>query len=185
MLDDKPALGDDAAEIVIGNLQGANIAAAYGTGLGLVGTGAYGGGTGDPTLGVGTLGTLGKFGPGDGSGEGPGRGYGVGVGKLRTRQATVPQIIPGVVTSQGALDKEIIRRIVRRHVNEVKYCYDQALVRQPKLDGRLVVKFTIAGTGQVLASVVQSSTLGVASLEFCVVNASGAGSSRRPNRAGW
>jgi TonB family protein len=72
---------------------------------------------------------------------------------------------------RGQLDKEIIRRIVRRHVNEVKYCYDQALARQPKLDGRLVTQFTISGTGQVLASVVQSSTLQSPAVEMCVVNA--------------
>jgi TonB family protein len=76
-----------------------------------------------------------------------------------------------MVTAQGALDKEIIRRIVRRHLNEVKYCYDQALVRQPKLDGRVVVKFTISGTGQVLASFVQSTTLGSPAVEMCVANA--------------
>ena len=72
---------------------------------------------------------------------------------------------------RGSLDKEIIRRIVRRHLNEVKYCYDQALARQPKLDGRMVAQFTIAGTGQVLASVVQSSTLGAPAVEMCVANA--------------
>ena len=56
-------------------------------------------------------------------------------------------------------------------MNEVKYCYDQALARQPKLDGRLVTQFTISGTGQVLASVVQSSTLRSPAVEMCVSNA--------------
>ncbi len=171
VMDDKPALGDDAAT-VLGHLQGTNIAAAYGTGLGLVGTGAFGGGTGEHTLGAGVIGTLGKFGAGDGVGDGPGRGpYGSGVGRLRTRRTITPDPILGVATVRGQLDKEIIRRIVRRHVNEVKYCYDQALARQPKLDGRLVTQFTISGTGQVLASVVQSSTLGSPAVEMCVVNA--------------
>jgi len=171
VLDDKPAMGDDPAT-VLGDLKGTTVAWNLGTGMAAIGTGEYGGGTGDHTLGTATIGTLGKFGPGDGPGTGPGRDYGGrGVGVLASRKAKPPEIIPGMVTSHGSLDKEIIRRIVRRHLNEVKYCYDQALVRQPKLDGRLVAQFTIAGTGRVIASVVQSSTLGSTPVEMCVVNA--------------
>jgi hypothetical protein len=171
VLDDKPVMGDDA-ETVLGALIGSTVASNWGTGLAAVGTGEHGGGTGDRTLGTAVLGTKGRFGPGDGPATGPGRDYGgTGVGVLATRKPKGPEIIPGTVTSHGSLDKEIIRRIVRRHLNEVKYCYDQALVRQPKLDGRLVAQFTISGNGRVIASVVQSSTLGSTPVEMCVVNA--------------
>ncbi len=71
----------------------------------------------------------------------------------------------------GALDKEIIRREIRRHLNEVRYCYEQGLVHKPQLQGRLVVRFTIAPTGRVLAAAPQSSTLGMASVENCIVQA--------------
>ena len=67
-----------------------------------------------------------------------------------------------MATVRGALDKEIIRRIVRRHLNEVKYCYDQALARQPKLDGRMVAQFTISGTRPGLASVRSELDAGLA-----------------------
>jgi TonB family protein len=165
----RAALGPDAAT-VIANLHGADVASAYGLGgLTSLGTGSGGGGTGERTLGLGGIGTLGKFGGGAGPGDGP--GYGYGVGRLGTRRAKVPDVTPGILQVRGTLDKEIIRRIVRRNINQVKYCYDQALARHPKLDGRLVAQFTIAGNGQVLASVVQSSTLGVASVDLCVVNA--------------
>ena len=53
----------------------------------------------------------------------------------------------------------------------MKYCYDQALVKSPKLDGRLVTQFTISGSGQVLASVVQSSTLESPAVALCVTDA--------------
>jgi len=167
----RAALGPDV-RTVIGNLHGTDVASAYGLGgLHEIGSGAGGGGTGERTLGLGGIGTLGRYGPGAGTGDGPGRGYGTGVGRLGTRQAKTPEIIPGIVSAQGSLDKEIIRRIVRRHLNEVKYCYDQALARQPKLDGRVVAKFTISGTGQVLASFIQSTTLGSPAVELCVANA--------------
>jgi TonB family protein len=165
------ALGPDK-QTVIGNLDGTTIASAYGVGgMHMIGSGEGGGGTGEHTLGLGGLGTLGRYGAGIGPGNGPGVGYGDGMGKLRTRKTMTPQIMQGVVSSQGVLDKEIIRRIVRRHLNEVKYCYEQALAKQPKLDGRIVMKFTIAGTGQVIASFVQSSTLGSPAVEMCVANA--------------
>jgi hypothetical protein len=169
VMDDQPALGPEA-KTLLGNLVATNEGNAWGTGLGLVGTGEGGGGTGEHTIGTGRFNTLGRYGDGVGTGIGSGR-YGTGVGTLGTRKAKPPEILPGMVTTHGNLDKEIIRRIVRRHLNEVKYCYDQALVHNPKLDGRLVAQFTIAGNGQVIASVRQSSTLGSPQVEMCVVNA--------------
>jgi TonB family protein len=163
-----PALGRDA-ENVLGNMHGTTIAGAFGAGgLGSSGTGAGGGGTGERTLGLGRLGTMGRF--GSGPGDGPGYGANKG-GFIGRRQARVPDIVGGIATVRGTLDKEIIRRIVRRHVNEVRYCYQQGLTARPSLEGRAVVQFTIAPTGQVLASVLQSSTLGAVGVEKCVVDA--------------
>ena len=75
----------------------------------------------------------------------------------------------GIASVRGTLDKEIVRRIIRRHINEVKYCYELGLARRRALDGRVVVQFTIASSGQVIASVLGSSTLGDAKVESCVV----------------
>ncbi|HXU60585.1 MAG TPA: AgmX/PglI C-terminal domain-containing protein [Polyangia bacterium] len=162
-----PAMGPDARD-VLGNLQGATIAEAYGAGnLGRLGSGAGDAGTGEGTLGTGTLATLGRF----GSGPGGDSRYGAEVGKLARRPPHVPDPTIGQASVRGALDKEIIRRIVRRHVNEVRYCYDQALAAHPSLAGRVVVQFTIAPTGRVLASLVQSTTLGSPAVEACVVGA--------------
>lgn len=71
----------------------------------------------------------------------------------------------------GSVDKEIIRRIIRRHINEVKYCYEQELTKKPDLGGRIMVQFTIAASGQVIASVLQNSTMGNARVENCTVQA--------------
>jgi TonB family protein len=80
-------------------------------------------------------------------------------------------VLPGSAVVRGSLDKEIIRRIIRRHINEVKYCYEQELVRKPELGGRVSVQFTIAATGQVVTSVLQNSTMGNLRVENCVVQA--------------
>lgn len=72
---------------------------------------------------------------------------------------------------RGSLDKEEIRRVVRRHINEIKHCYEQGLTRRPDLEGRLVVKFTIGKTGSVVSAIIQDSTLGDRQVEQCIASA--------------
>jgi TonB family protein len=160
------ALGADSDNI-LGGLVGAEIGEAYGVnGLGLVGTGWGGGGTGEGTLGLDRYGTLGK-----GGGGGKNSGYGRSVGGLAGHKTIGPSIIQGQATVRGSLDREIIRRIIRRHINEVKFCYEGELIKNARLAGRVSIQFTISGTGQVIASVLQSSTMGNLRVESCVVQA--------------
>ena len=161
------AVGNDDAD-VWGGLTGTEIGEAYGVGgLGLVGTGRGGGGTGEGTIGLGNTGLIGKGG-GGGTGSGYGRGAGAGFGGRGTRVPTVRQAKAEV---QGALDKDIIRRIVRAHINEVRYCYNQALARDPNAKGRVAVQFTIGGTGKVPSAVVQETTLKDPGVGNCIAQA--------------
>jgi TonB family protein len=166
----------------MGDLHSALVASTFGPGgLGQVGTGRGGGGTGEETLGLGKLGTMGKF--GDGPGEGLRYGANKG-GLLARRKPITPDVFIGDSSVRGSLDKEIIRRIVRRNINQVRYCYQQGLTARPSLEGRAVVQFTIAPTGQVLASVLQSSTLNAVAVESCVVNAVKRWEFPKPNGGG-
>ncbi|HVZ89760.1 MAG TPA: AgmX/PglI C-terminal domain-containing protein [Polyangia bacterium] len=163
------ALGADARS-AMGELVATTIGDSFGHGgLGTNGTGAYGAGTHEGTIGTGALQTvgLGHW----GSGNGPGVDYGANVGQLRARHAVAPDVIPSIASVRGSLDREIIRRIVRRHLNEVRYCYNQGLVAKPSLAGRLVVQFAIAPTGVVQSSLMQSSSLDTPAVESCVVTA--------------
>jgi TonB family protein len=153
----------DAQENILGNLVGDQFAGGWGTGgWGVTGTGAGGGGMHLATIGMGNFNTLGR----DGYGHKP------GIGGLGPRTAhKLPTITSGITTVRGSLDKEIIRRVVRLHMNEVKYCYDQELVRKAGIEGRVSIQFVISPMGQVLSSVLQSSTMGNVSVEKCVVDA--------------
>ena len=165
----------DAQEDIVGNLLAADLGNGYGfRGLGLTGTGYYGGGAGLATIGIGNYNTL-------GGGYGHDRGLG-GLG--RKPQHKIGGVIPGQVTTRGSLDKEIIRRIVRAHMNEVKYCYDQELVRNKDLAGRVSIQFVISGTGQVINSLVQSTTMNNVRVESCVVGAVKRWSFPKPEGAG-
>jgi TonB family protein len=161
------AVGNDD-EDVWGGLTGTEIGEAFGVGgLGLVGTGRGGGGTGEGTIGLGNVGLIGKGG-GGGTGSGYGRGSGAGFGGRGKR---VPQVRQAKASVKGALDKDIIRRIVRAHINEVRHCYNQGLVRDPNLKGRVAVQFTIGPTGKVPVAVVAQSSLKDGSVANCVAKA--------------
>ena len=160
------ALGRDA-EDAMGGLVGTEVGDAYGAGgFGLVGSGRGGGGTGEGTIGLGNLGTIGR-----GSGAPGGGMYGARAGALKARKAGAPEVVPGTAEVRGSLDKELIRRIIRRHLNEVKFCYEKELTRNPNLQGRVMVQFTISPTGSVVASIVQSSTMGNPIVEQCIAGA--------------
>jgi hypothetical protein len=75
--------------------------------------------------------------------RGGGGGYGAKVGALKGRKAGSPEVVPGTAEVRGSLDKELIRRIIRRHINEVKFCYERELTRYPDMEGRVMVNFTI------------------------------------------
>ncbi len=160
------ALGNDPMS-ALGALMGDQIGENFGFGgLGLRGTGRGGGGTGEGTIGLGNLGTIGH-----GAGGGTGSGYGRGAGGFRGRGARVPRIRQGTAEVRGSLSKEVIRRVVRRHINEVKFCYEQELNKNPDLEGRVVVKFIIAASGAVQSAVVASSSIHNSRVESCVVQA--------------
>jgi TonB family protein len=135
------------------------------SGLGLNGTGRGGGGEGEGSIGLGAQGTIGHGGGGGGS------GYGRGVGGLGTKKGKAPKVKTGSALVHGALSKEIIRRVIRRHLNEVKYCYEKQLPQAPDMAGVVSVKFIINGTGNVQNSAVSNSSLGSAPVEQCVAQA--------------
>ncbi len=163
------ALGPDS-QTVMGALVAGPPGVAYGhSGFGSAGSGDGDAGTGEGTIGGdGPLATIGTF----GGGGKDGWRYGRGVGTLAARPPRHgPEIIPGILSVHGTLDREIIRRTIRRHLNEIRFCYEQELSTHRTLAGRMVVQFSIAGSGQVLTSVMQSSTLGNVRVENCAVQA--------------
>ena len=124
------ALGYDPMS-ALGALMGDQIGENFGFGgLGLRGTGRGGGGTGEGTIGLGNIGTIGH-----GGGGGTGSGYGRGAGGFRGRDAKVPSIRSGKADVRGSLSKEVIRRVIQRHINEVRFCYEQELNSASRLSG--------------------------------------------------
>jgi hypothetical protein len=72
--------------------------------------------------------------------------------RSRGHQPMVPHI-GDPVTSGPGYDKSIIRRYIRRRLNEIGYCYEKQLLAHPSLEGEVMATFLISPAG-----VVQSST---------------------------
>ena len=77
----------------------------------------------------------------------------------------------GEAEVKGSMDKDVIRRVIRQHIGEVKRCYEAELVKNPHLAGKVMVRFTIGTDGKVTESAIQETTLGNAAAEKCISDA--------------
>jgi hypothetical protein len=69
---------------------------------------------------------------------------------------------------EGGLAKDVVGRIVRRHWNEIRYCYEKELAKDPNLAGKVSMSFRIGPMGDVLSAQVSESTLGNEAAEQCM-----------------
>jgi pSer/pThr/pTyr-binding forkhead associated (FHA) protein len=148
----------------VGNMFGPVVGDSYGVGgLGLKGTGTGGGGQGE-TIGIGGVGTKGR-----GGGLG---GYGTGVGGLGRKAERDVSIQTGQVAVLGAIDKELIRRVIQEHASQIRYCYEQELQRDPKLEGKVVIRWIINADGHVSNPQVDGggTTLGNDAVHRCMMD---------------
>jgi len=122
--------------------------------------GVLGGSGSTSTFGVGSLRLAGRGGGAAGYGGGGG-----GLGGKAGRNINISQGSPIVM---GSLDKEIIRRIIRQNITQIRYCYERELTRSPGLYGKIMVKFIIAATGRVSNSSIAQTTMKNAAVESCI-----------------
>ncbi|MBS2030165.1 MAG: AgmX/PglI C-terminal domain-containing protein [Deltaproteobacteria bacterium] len=127
-------------------------------GMGLRG-GPGGGDPGGTTFGIGAV-----------PGHGP--GYGDRAVKLCTGADCKVHADP-VITNDGpqvvgSLDRELIRQVIHRNHGSIRYCYDQALVRNPSLTGRVDMHFVIGAEGSVIQANVAASSAQDNELDACL-----------------
>lgn len=140
----------------LGGLRGASMGDAGGAGgLGSRGTGAGGGGN---ALGIGGLGS--------GTGRGSGGRGGIDLGG---RGKGMTRVQPGKVISRGSLSREEIQRVIRRVMNQIKFCYERELNKNPNLEGKIVASWVIQGSGDVGTAKASQNTMGNAKVEKCVM----------------
>lgn len=70
---------------------------------------------------------------------------------------------------QGGLGADQVRRVVSAHVGALRACYEKELQRNPKLIGRVTLKWGVEPEGTVSAASIASSTLANPAVESCLV----------------
>lgn len=68
----------------------------------------------------------------------------------------------------GTLNAAEIDEVVKRHMSQIRYCYQRELQRHPELGGKVVMKFTIAGDGSVSSTSPKVDTLGDGAVATCL-----------------
>lgn len=101
-------------------------------------------------------------------GSGYARGSGAGFGGRGKR---VAQVRHAKAQVDGALDRDIVRKHVRKHINDVRACYNLGLTPSPNLQGRVAIEFVIAPSGKVSESKVQATTMKDPGPSECIAEA--------------
>jgi hypothetical protein len=117
------------------------------------------------------LGPRGDLGGGEAealTGFGPsGRGFGPGGPGGPGKEEGMLRSSPEERVTLGALRPDQIDEVVRRHLSQIRYCYQRELQRSPELTGKVTVKFTIGGDG-VVSSARTTGTLESDAVETCI-----------------
>lgn len=69
----------------------------------------------------------------------------------------------------GGLDREVIAQTIKGYLGQILYCYERQLSASPELEGKVAVKFTIAGDGKVNAPKINESSLRNSTVESCIL----------------
>jgi TonB family protein len=72
-------------------------------------------------------------------------------------------------TVDEGLTKDEVGQTIHKHMKEIRYCYETAMIRSPDIEGKLVVHFTIGNAGSVRSTGIRSSTVPDQRLDDCVL----------------
>ena len=102
--------------------------------------------------------------------SGSGQGFGAGHGRLgRSHRTHPPRVRMGATSVSGRLPPEIIQRIVRQNFGRFRACYEQGLLANPSLNGRIGVRFIIGRDGHVSGVQASQGTTMPEAVSSCVV----------------
>lgn len=145
-LDAELAMGLDA----FGGTMGAG-------GGGFAGTGAWGGG--------------GDFGPSDLRGiAGLSKDDAEGAAtRVKFKGAGAPRVVTGPISVDGELDRQTVQRYIQSKLDQIRYCYQSEVQRNPNLAGQIRAEWVILPTGNVASVKIGQTTLNSPAVEKCVV----------------
>lgn len=103
-----------------------------------------------------------------GSENGYGSGTGVNVNGQGKGQIEIGLNAADATVDEG-LTKEEVARVIHSHMQEIRYCYESAIIKDATLAGKLLVDFKINGNGVVPNAAISEATLHDAQVTNCLV----------------
>lgn len=162
------------ASVFNGDVAGGALNAALGTidgnrvaGRGSAGLGLRGGAPGGGGAATGTLGTNRNSARGRSTGD---VDYGSDGGDIGAKVDRTIGMIQGPIHTTGTLDPDLIRRVVRDHAGQVRYCYESQLAMSPGLTGKVVMRWVINDAGRVMQAGAGDNQTGNAALDACLAS---------------
>jgi TonB family protein len=119
-----------------------------------------GGGNGTRTAGLGSLQTAGGGGP-------VGEGGAIGEKQIKARPV---EFSGDDVGGTGEFDAKLVTAEVKKRLRAIQICYEQELRRNPALQGKVTVEFTIEQSGTVSKATATANTTNDAAVASCVVD---------------
>lgn len=71
-------------------------------------------------------------------------------------------------TVDSGLDREMIANVVRRHMGQIRYCYEQALQGNPSLQGRVTAKWVVGASGKTSRVGIRDTSMHSKTVENCI-----------------
>ena len=67
------------------------------------------------------------------------------------------------------LTKEEVAKVIHRHLNEIRYCYESAIHQDPSLSGKVLVDFMIGSKGSVSTAQAAENTMKDQQVSHCLI----------------
>ncbi len=103
-----------------------------------------------------------------GSENGYGSGNGTNVKGQGTGHLEIGLNLKDATVDEG-LTKEEVAKVIHSHMNEIRYCYESAILADPSLSGKVLVDFKIGSTGGVATAAAAENTMNNVQVGGCLV----------------
>ena len=82
------------------------------------------------------------------------------------------KVVTGDAVVMGSIDKELIRKVIQEHASQIRYCFEQQLALNPRLQGKVAIKWIIQADGTATNPQVEASatTLENAQVHECMMS---------------
>ncbi len=86
-------------------------------------------------------------------------------------QAMVTARMNRAVKIEGGMSREVVKRVIDQHLDEITYCYETSLMVNPSISGRIVFEWKILMDGRVGAIRIVASNVNSHDIHDCIQSA--------------